>query len=57
MNFAEMFGTTGGILFYGGIMGMGVSVILGLLFVPISVADKKRVIKKINSEFQEENEK
>lgn len=57
MNFAEMFGTTGGILFYGGIMGMGVSVILGLLFVPISVADKKRVIKKIYSEFQEENEK
>lgn len=57
MNFAEMFGTTGGILFYGGIMGMGVSVILGLLFVPIFVADKKRVIKKINSEFQEKNEK
>lgn len=57
MNFAEMFGTTGGILFYGGIIGMGAAVLLGLLFIPIFAADKKRVNKKINAEFNKENVK
>lgn len=53
MNFdiAQMLATTGGKLFYGGIAGMILAVLLILIFIPIFSAAKKKMIKKINSEF------
>lgn len=51
MDFAEMFGTVGGMFFYGGIVGMAISILLGLLLIPIFAADKKRVNDKISSEY------
>lgn len=53
MNFdiAQMLATTGGKLFYGGIVGMILAVILALIFIPVFFAAKRKMIKKINSEF------
>lgn len=53
MNFdiSEMLATTGGKLFYGGIAGMILAVILTLIFIPVFSAAKKKMIRKINSEY------
>ena len=53
MNFdiAELLATTGGKLFYGGIAGIALSLVLILILIPIFSSAKKRMIKKINSEF------
>ncbi len=53
MNFdsAQMLATLGGKLFYGGIAGMALAVLLILIFIPAFSAAKKKMIKKINSEF------
>lgn len=53
MNFdiAELFVTTGGKLFYGGIAGIALSLVLILILIPVFSSAKKRMIKKINSEF------
>lgn len=52
MDFAEMFGTAGGMFFYGGIIGMIVSALIGLFLIPIFAADKKRVNDKISSQYR-----
>lgn len=52
MNFAEMFGSTGGMLFYGGIIGMIAAAVIGLFLIPIFAADKKRVNDKISSQYR-----
>lgn len=53
MNFdiAQMLATTGGKLFYGGIAGIALSLVLILILIPVFSSTKKRMIKKINSEF------
>lgn len=53
MNFdiAELLATTGGKLFYGGIAGIALSLVLILILIPVFSSAKKRMIKKINSEF------
>lgn len=53
MNFdiAELLATTGGKLFYGGIAGITLSLVLILILIPVFSSAKKRMIKKINSEF------
>lgn len=53
MNLAEMFATTGGKLFYGGIMGAAASIILAVVFIPVFAYSKKRLIKKINAEYSD----
>lgn len=47
----EMLETTGGKLYFGGIAGMMLSAVLMLIFIPIFSSAKKRMIKKIDSEF------
>lgn len=54
IKLSEMFSTTGGILFYGGIIGGGVSLLLLSIFVPIFSAAKKKMNKKIDKEFDKE---
>lgn len=51
MNFAEMFSTTGGMLFYGGIIGAAVSVVLGLIFAIGFAGAKRRLERKLDSEY------
>lgn len=51
MNFAEMFSTTGGMLFYGGIIGASVSVVLGVVFLLGFAGAKKRLEWKMDSEY------
>lgn len=52
INFSEMFATTGSTLFYGGIAGLALSVMIGLLLIPVFASEKKRVNKKIENEFK-----
>lgn len=51
INIAEMLSTMGGKLFLGGIAGAVVSLILLIILIPVFSSAKKRLIKKINSEF------
>lgn len=50
-DITQMLATAGGKLFYGGIAGMILAVLLVLIFIPAFSAAKKKMIKKINSEF------
>ncbi|MBQ5320062.1 MAG: hypothetical protein J6K17_13305 [Oscillospiraceae bacterium] len=52
MNFTELFSTTGSMLFYGGIIGAVFSVVLSLILIPIFSASKKKMLKKIESEYK-----
>ncbi len=52
-DIAQMLATTGGKLFYGGIAGMVLTGLLILIFIPAFSAAKKKMIKKINSEFDD----
>ena len=54
INFAEMFSTTGSILFYGGIIGGAVSLLLIILFFPFFSVAKKEMNRKIEEEFEKE---
>lgn len=45
--------TDGMIMFYGGIAGMGLSVLLLILLIPIFSFKKKKLTQKINKEFDE----
>ena len=51
MNFTEMFSTTGGMLFYVGIIGAAVSIVLGAVFAIGFAGAKKRLERKMNSEY------
>lgn len=53
MSFDEMFATLGNSLFYGGLLGMAASVLLGIIVFIISALDKKRVKRKIELEFSQ----
>lgn len=53
MIFDEMFVSFGNLLFYGGLLGMATSVLLGIMVFIISALDKKRVNKKIELEFSQ----
>ena len=52
INFAEMFSTLGGALFYGGIIGVCLSVVLLIIFALTLSISKKKTIRKIESEFE-----
>lgn len=52
INFAEMFSTLGGTLFYGGIIGVCVSVVLLIIFALTLSISKRKTIRKIESEFE-----
>ena len=51
INFMEMFSTLGRTLFYGGIIGVCISVVLMIIFALTLSISKKKTIKKIESEF------
>ena len=53
MDIAKMFSTMGGVMYYGGIIGTFVSMILLLLFTPVFSAERKRILKKIEREYEE----
>lgn len=50
-DIAQMLATTGGKLFYGGIAGMILSVLLVLIFIPAFSGAKKKMIRKIDLDF------
>lgn len=53
MNLAEMFSTTGSALFYGGIIGAAVSIVIGVISILWFAGAGKRLEKKINSEYSD----
>ncbi|MCM1577922.1 MAG: hypothetical protein NC078_03885 [Ruminococcus sp.] len=55
-DFSQMFSTPGNTLFYGGIIGAAVSVILLTVLTPLFGAAKKKIAKKIDDEFKENGE-
>lgn len=50
-NFEEMFATLGGKLFYGGIGGAVIAVILLIILAPVFSFEKKKLIKKLDDEY------
>ncbi|MGN0691479.1 MAG: hypothetical protein ACI4K7_03925 [Oscillospiraceae bacterium] len=51
MNISEMFSTTGGILFYGGIIGGAIAVLLLIVLIPSFSHVKRKLIRKIEDEY------
>ena len=51
IDFSQIFATLGSTLFYCGLGGAALSLIIMLLRAPIFAAEKKRLIKKIDSEY------
>lgn len=51
------FETTGGRLFYGGLAGMALAFVLAIIFAAVFSSAKKRLVKKIDSEFNTYDEK
>lgn len=54
-DISRIFATLGSTLFYCGIAGTALSLLLMLLLTPIFAAEKKRLIKKIDSEYNKKN--
>lgn len=53
MNITEMFSTTGEVLFYAGIAGTAVSILLLVILMPIFSCEKKKLIRKIEAEYSD----
>lgn len=51
INFSEIFSSVGSLLFYGGMICGALSILLIIIFVPSFAAAKKKMIKKIESDF------
>lgn len=50
-DFAEIFSSIGNMLFYGGIICGALSILLIIIFIPIFAAAKRKMIKKIEADF------
>lgn len=50
-NFIEIFSSLGNLLFYGGIICAAVSILLILIFIPTFAAAKRKMIRKIEADF------
>lgn len=48
----QIFSTTGSMMYYGGILGIGLSAVFLILCTPIFAAQRKRLLKKIEKEFE-----
>lgn len=51
INFIEIFSSLGNLLFYGGIICAAVSILLILIFIPTFAAAKRKMIRKIEADF------
>lgn len=51
INFAEIFSSLGNLLFYGGIICAAVSILLIIIFIPTFAAAKRKMIRKIEADF------
>lgn len=51
INFTEIFSSLGNLLFYGGIICAAVSILLFIIFIPTFAAAKRKMIRKIEADF------
>ncbi len=47
----QIFATTGSTMYYGGIIGIGISIILLMLCTPIFATQRRKLLKKIEKDF------
>ncbi len=51
INFTEIFSSLRNLLFYGGIICAAVSILLIIIFIPTFAAAKRKMIRKIEADF------